>query len=79
VGARERKGPRVAGLVELTTRRPEFRPLVSYMSYRLAIRDQTVDDRITSKVNAYLKIMKHHVSEPFTGEHAIAYLTSYRV
>jgi hypothetical protein len=70
-GARERKGPRVAGLVELTTRRPEFRPLVSYRSYRLAIRDQTVDDRITSKVNAYLKMMKHHVSEPFTGEHAI--------
>jgi hypothetical protein len=55
----------------LTTRRPEFRPLVSYRSYRLAIRDQTVDDRITSKVNGYLKMMKHHVSEPFTGEHAI--------
>jgi hypothetical protein len=29
-GERVRKGPRVAGLVELTTRRPEFRPLVSY-------------------------------------------------
>jgi hypothetical protein len=66
-----RKGPRVAGLVELTTRRPEFRPLVSYPSYRLAIRTQTVDDRVTSKVNSYLKMMRHHVTEQFTGEHAI--------
>jgi hypothetical protein len=24
-----------------------------------------------SKVNAYLKMMKHLVPEPFTGEHAI--------
>jgi hypothetical protein len=48
-GARQRKGPRVAGIVELSTRRPEFRPLVSYRSYRLAIRDQTVDGRIIFK------------------------------
>ena len=70
-GERARKGPRVAGLVELTTRRPEFRPLVNYRSYRLAIRTQTVDDRVTSKVNSYLKMMRHHVTEQFTGEHAI--------
>jgi hypothetical protein len=70
-GERVRKGPRVAGLVELTTRRPEFRPLVSYRTYRLAIRSQTVDDRVTSKVNSYLKMMRHHVTEQFTGEHAI--------
>ena len=70
-GERKRKGPHVAGLVELTTRRPEFRPLVSYRSYRLAIRTQAVDDRVTSKVNSYLKMMRHHVTEPFTGEHAI--------
>jgi hypothetical protein len=65
------KGPRVAGLVELTTRRPEFRPLVSYRSYRLAIRTQTVYDQVTSKVNSYLKMMRHHVTEKFTGEHEI--------
>jgi hypothetical protein len=56
-GERVRKVPRVAGLVELTTRRPEFRPLVSYRSYCLAIRKQTVDDRVTAKVNSYLKMM----------------------
>jgi hypothetical protein len=71
-GERVRKDPRVAGLVELNTRRPEFRPLVSYRSYRLAIRAQTVDDRVTSKVNSYLKMMRHHVTEQeHTGEHAI--------
>jgi hypothetical protein len=66
-----RKGPRVAGFVELTTRRPEFRPLVSYRSYHLEIRTQTVDDRVTSKVNSYFKMMRHRVTEQFTGEHAI--------
>jgi hypothetical protein len=48
-----------------------FRPLDSYGSYRLAIRTQTVDDRVTFKVNSYLKMMRHHVTEQFTGEHAI--------
>jgi Integrase zinc binding domain len=70
-GERVRKGPRVAGLVKLTTRRPEFRPLVSYRSYRVAIRTQTIDDRVTSKVNSYLKMMRHHVTGQFIGEHAI--------
>jgi hypothetical protein len=71
MGDRVPKGLRVEGLVELTTRRPEFRPLVNYRSYRLANRSQTVDDHVTSKVNSYLKTMRHHVSEPFTGEPAI--------
>jgi hypothetical protein len=71
MGDRVPKGGRVEGLVELTTRRPEFRPLVNYRSYRLATRSQTVDDHVTSKVNSYLKMMRHHVSEPFTGEPAI--------
>jgi hypothetical protein len=71
MGDRVPKGRRVEGLVELTTRRPEFRPLVNYRSYRLANRSQTVDDHVTSKVNSYLKMMRHHVSEPFAGEPAI--------
>jgi hypothetical protein len=70
-GGERNKGPHVAGLVELTTRRPEFHPLVSYQSYHLAIRTQAEDDRVTSKINSYLKMMRHHVTEPFTGEHAI--------
>lgn len=65
------KGPRVEGLTELTTRRPEFRPLVSYRTYRLANQSQRVNDHVTAKVNSYLKMMRHHVSEPFTGEPAI--------
>jgi hypothetical protein len=71
MGDRVPKGRRVEGLVELTTWRPEFRPLVDYRSYRLANRSQTVDDHVTSKVNSYLKMMRHHVSEPFTGQPAI--------
>jgi hypothetical protein len=35
MGERVPKGRRVEGLVELTTRLPEFRPLVNYRSYRL--------------------------------------------
>jgi hypothetical protein len=42
------RGPRVSGLVELTTRRPEFKPLVSYRTYRLKDRSQLVDDTVTS-------------------------------
>jgi hypothetical protein len=61
----------VAGLEELTTMRPEFSPLASYQSYRLAIRTQTVDDWVNSKVHSYLKMMRHHVTEQFTGEHEI--------
>jgi hypothetical protein len=45
--------------------------LVSYRSYRLEIRTQTIDARVTFKVNSYLKMMRHHVTEQFTGEHAI--------
>jgi hypothetical protein len=42
-------GPRVKGIVELTTRLPEFRPLINYRSYRLANRSQTANDHVTSK------------------------------
>jgi hypothetical protein len=63
------KGRRVEGLAELTTRRPEFRPLFNYRAYRLANRSQTVNDHVPYKVNS--KMMRHHVSEPFTGEPAI--------
>jgi hypothetical protein len=71
IGDRVPKGPHMEGIVELTTRRPEFRPLVSYRSYRLANRSQTVNDHVISKVNSCLKMVRHHVSEPFTGEPAI--------
>jgi hypothetical protein len=65
------KGPRVAGLTDLTTRCPVFRPLVSYRTYRLANQSQRINDHVTAKVNSYLKMMRNHVSEPFTGEPAI--------
>jgi hypothetical protein len=65
------KGPRVAGLTKLTTRRTKFRPLVSYRTYRLANQSQSANDYVTAKVNSYLKMMRRHVSEPFSGEPAI--------
>jgi hypothetical protein len=68
---RASKGPRVAGLTDLTTRCPEFRPLVSYRTYRLANQSQRVNDHVTAKVNSYLKMMRNRVSEPFAGEPAI--------
>jgi hypothetical protein len=71
IGDRVPKGRRVEGLVELTTRRPKFFPLVNYRSYRLDNRSKTANDHVTSKVNSYLKMMRHHVSEPFNGERAI--------
>jgi hypothetical protein len=64
-------GPRVAGLVELSTRRPEFRPLVNYRTYRLKDRSQRVDDSVTHRVNTYIKMLRHHVTEPFSGDPAI--------
>jgi hypothetical protein len=67
IGDRVPKGRRVESLVELTTRRPEFRPLVDYRSYCLPSRSQTVNDHVKSKANSYIKMMRHHVSEPFTG------------
>jgi hypothetical protein len=46
------KGPAVPGLTELTTRRPEFRDLLSYRHYRLANTTQRADAAISGKLNS---------------------------
>jgi hypothetical protein len=57
----EPRGARVPGLVEQITRRPEFKGLVSYRTYRLADTSQLVDASVTGKINAHLKRLKHYL------------------
>jgi hypothetical protein len=68
------RGRRVDGLVEQTTRRPEFKSLVSYRTYRLADTTQAVDTVDTGKVNGYLKKFRHHLDYKFSGDPAIQVL-----
>ena len=51
-------GRRVSGLKEKTTRRSEFKKLVSYRTYRLADTTRVVDSEDTGRVNGYLKKLK---------------------
>jgi hypothetical protein len=61
------QGRRVPGLIELTTRRPEYRALVSYRTYRLKDTSQALDEVETGKVNGNLKRLKHHFDYRFGG------------
>jgi hypothetical protein len=70
----EPRGARVPGLVEQITRRPEFKGLVSYRTYRLADTSQLVDASVTGKINAHLKRLKHYVDYKFSGDPAIQVL-----
>jgi hypothetical protein len=67
-------GPVVPGLTELTTRRPEFRNLLSYRHYRLANITQKADAAISGKLNSQLKRMKYHLDAKFSGDPAIQVL-----
>jgi hypothetical protein len=61
-------GRRVRGLVELQTRLPEYKGLVSYRFYRLKDTEAMIDENDTGKVNGILKRIKHHFSYSFGGE-----------
>jgi hypothetical protein len=61
-------GRRFRGLVELQTRLPEYKVLVSYRSYRLKDTEAVIDENDTGKVNEILKRIKHHFSYYFGGE-----------
>ena len=68
------RGRRVVGLKEQATRRPEFKTLVSYRTYRLANTKRAVSSVDTGKVNSYLKKLKHHLDYKFSGDPAIQVL-----
>jgi hypothetical protein len=70
----EPRGARVPGLKEQVTRRPEFKSLVSYRSYRLGDTDQRVNASLTGKVNAHLKRLKHYLDYKYSGDPAIQVL-----
>jgi hypothetical protein len=68
------RGRRVDGLVEQTTRRPEFKSLVENRTYRFADTTQVVDAVYTGKVNGYLKKFRHNLEYMFSGDPAIQVL-----
>jgi hypothetical protein len=61
-------GRRVRGHVELQTRLPEYKCLVSYRSYRLKDTEAVIDESDTGKVNGILKRIQRHFSYSFGGE-----------
>jgi hypothetical protein len=61
-------GRRVRGIVELQTRIPEYKGLVSYRSQRLKDIEAVIDENDTGKVNGILKRVKQHFSYSFGGE-----------
>jgi hypothetical protein len=67
----EPRGAKVPGLTEQVTRRPEFKALVSYRTYRPRNTDQKVDFSVTGCVNANLKRLKNCLDSKFSGEPAI--------
>jgi hypothetical protein len=68
------RGDRVPGLTEQVTRRPEFKSLISYRSYRLADSSQEVESHATGRVNGHLKKLKHHLDYKFSSEPAMQVL-----
>jgi hypothetical protein len=58
-------GRRFRGLVELQTRLPEYKVLVSYRSYRLKDTEAVIDENDTGKVNGILKRVKYNISYSF--------------
>jgi hypothetical protein len=67
-------GPAVPGLTELTTRRPEFKELLSYRAYRLADVTQKVDGAAHNRLSSLLRRLKYHLEEKFSGDPAIKVL-----
>jgi hypothetical protein len=65
---------RVPGPVEITTRRPEFKVLISYRTSRLKDVTQAIDEVDTGKVNGNLKRWKHHFDYRFAGTHLLRVL-----
>jgi hypothetical protein len=53
------------------TRRPEFKNLVSYRTYRLANTIQKTIAAVSGKLNSQLKQLRHYVYYKFTGDPAI--------
>jgi hypothetical protein len=67
-------GPAVPGLTELTTRRPEFKELLSYRAYRLADLTQKVDGAAHNRLSSLLRRLKYHLEAKFSGGPAIKVL-----
>jgi hypothetical protein len=67
-------GAAVPGLTEQSTRRPEFKTLVSYRAYRLADTSQKANAVVSGKINAQLKRLHHYVDYKFSGDPAIQVL-----
>jgi hypothetical protein len=67
-------GQAVPGLTELTTRRPDFKELLSYRAYRLADLTQKVDGAAHNQLSSLLRRLKYHLEEKFSGDPAIKVL-----
>jgi hypothetical protein len=67
-------GPAVTELTELTTRRPEFKELLSYRAYRLADLTQKVDGAAHNRLSSLLRRIKYHLEEKFSDDPAIKVL-----
>ena len=65
------KGAAVTGLIEQVTRRPEFKNLVSYRTYRLSDTTQKANAAVSGKLSSQLKQLRHYVDYKFTGDPAI--------
>jgi hypothetical protein len=64
-------GRRIPGLIEIQARRPEFRPLLNYRTYRLRNSRQVVTEKDTLRVNSLLKRMRHHMEYRYSGMPAL--------
>jgi hypothetical protein len=64
----------VSGLTEQVTRRPEFKELISYSTYRFQDVSQGVDSAVTGRVNTLLKRLKHNLGDNFSTGPAIQVL-----
>jgi hypothetical protein len=67
-------GPSVPGLTMLTTRRPEFKELLSYRAYRLADLSLNVAGAAHNRLSSLLRRLKYHLEEKFSGDPAIKVL-----
>jgi hypothetical protein len=80
-GANSQQSRRVPGLVTIKARRPEFRPLLNYRTYRLNDMRVEVTEKDTLRVNSLLKRMRHHLEYRYTGTPAlkvIDFLTTFK-
>ena len=67
IGTTSQQLRRVPGLVTIKARRPEFRPLLNYRTYRLNDMRVDVTGTDTLRVNSLLKRMRHHLENSYTG------------